>query len=212
MQATVEAKVTNEALQEVLKVTPKIVKQGVSKLKPGKCDPVFTFSSDCFKHGPDALYEKLAVMFQGFLIHGHVTQILLLATLVPILKDKLASHNISKNYRSIAISSLVLKQLDWIFLIIHGKTFGLNDFQNAYQAGHSTTMATWAVLETVDYFLRNGSEVFTCAMDMTSAFDLTLHSLLFEKMIAAGFPAIFICLFIFIYMKQVADGMERSPR
>ena len=107
-----------------------------------------------------------------------------------------------------AISSLVLKQLDWldwIFLIIHGITFGLNDFQYAYQAGHSTTMATWAVLETVDYFLRNGSEVFTCAMDMTSAFDLTLHSLLFEKMIAAGFPAIFIRLFIFIYMKQVAD-------
>jgi hypothetical protein len=53
-------------------------------------------------------------------------------------------------------------------------------------------MRTWAVLETVDYFLKNGSEVFTCAMDMTAAFDLTLHSLLFTKMIRKGFPALFI--------------------
>ena len=66
-------------------------------------------------------------------------------------------------------------------------------------------MATWAVLETVDYFLRNGSEVFTCAMDMTNAFDLTLHSLLLKKMLAAHFPAVFVRLFIFIYIMQVAN-------
>ena len=66
-------------------------------------------------------------------------------------------------------------------------------------------MCTWAVLETVDFFLKNGSEVFSCAMDMTKAFDLTLHSLLFKKMLAAGFPAIFIRLFIFIYVNQTAN-------
>ena len=66
-------------------------------------------------------------------------------------------------------------------------------------------MCTWAVLETVDLFLNNGSEVFSCAMDMTKAFDLTLHSLLFKKMVAAGFPLIFIRMFIFIYMYQVAN-------
>ena len=74
-----------------------------------------------------------------------------------------------------------------------------------YQAGCSTTMCTWAVLETVDYFLQCGSEVFSCAMDMTAAFDLTLHSLLFSKMNAKGFPPIFIRLFIFIYVNQEAN-------
>ena len=176
------------SLEDVLRVTPSVVKEATKKLKPGKSDPVFSFGSDCFKNSPDVLFVNLANILQGFLIHGHVTQILLLATLIPLIKDKLASHNISKNYRSIALSSIMLKLLDWVFIILHGETFGLNDFQFAYQEGHSTTMATWAVLETVDYFLRNGSEVFTCAMDMTAAFDLTLHSLLFKKMLAAGFP------------------------
>ena len=42
-------------------------------------------------------------------------------------------------------------------------------------------------------------------MDMTAAFDLTLHSLLFSKMNAKGFPPIFIRLFIFIYVNQEAN-------
>ena len=42
-------------------------------------------------------------------------------------------------------------------------------------------------------------------MDMNKAFDLTLHSVLFKKMLAAGFPAIFLRLFIHIYMNQVAN-------
>ena len=149
--------------------------------------------------------QVLSVLLQGFLVHGHVTLILLLATLVPIIKDKLGSITSSKNYRSIAISSLILKLIDWIFLMLFGVNFNLNDLQFAYQAGSSTTMCTWAVIETVDWFMKNGSEVFTCAMDMTKAFDLTLHSLLFKKMMKAGFSLIFLRLFVFIYINQVAN-------
>ena len=205
VQAETEALIEERSLEDVLKVTPEVVKEAAHKLKSGKSDPVFSFSSDCFKNASDQMFEKLAMMIQSFLIHGHVTLILLLATLVPIIKDKLGSINVSKNYRSIAISSILLKLIDWIFIILFGSNFGLNDFQYAYQAGCSTTMCTWAVLETVDYFINNGSDVFTCAMDMTAAFDLTLHSLLFRKMNAKGFPAVFIRLFIFIYMNQTAN-------
>ena len=35
------------------------------------------------------------------MIHGHVTQGLLISTLIPIVKDPLASINISKNYRRV---------------------------------------------------------------------------------------------------------------
>ena len=146
------------------------------------------FSSDCFKNAPDILFNRLCCLIQGFLIHGHVTLVLLLATLVPIIKDKLGSLNVSKNYRSIAISSLLLKLIDWIFLTLFGSSFKLNDFQFAYQPGCSTTMCTWAVVETVDYYLRNGSEVFSCAMDMTAAFDLTLHSQIYDVRIRTNAP------------------------
>ena len=74
----------------------------------------------------------------------------------------------------------MLKLIDWIVIIIFGDTFGLNDLQFAYQPGISTDMCTYAILETIDYFLRNGSKIFACTMDMTKAFDLTMHSKLFS--------------------------------
>ena len=172
VQAETEAKVDDSSLETVNKITPDIIKQATQKLKPGKSDSVFSFSTDCFKNGTGSLFVNLSLVLQSFLVHGHVSNILLLATLVPIIKDKLGSINVSKNYRSIAVSIILLKLIDWVFILLYGKHFGLNDFQFAYQAGCSTTMCTWAVLETLDWYLKNGSEVFTCAMDMTKAFDL----------------------------------------
>ena len=48
------------------------------------------------------------------------------------------------------------------------------------------------VVETISWYQNNGSKVFTCAMDLTKSFDLTLHSLLFKMMLKAGCPVIFI--------------------
>ena len=162
-------------------------------------------SSDCVKKSPDNLFSFLSTIIQAFLIHGRVTLFLLLATLVPLVKDKLATLNDSKNYRSIAMSSLILKLLDWIILLLFGVSLGVDELQFAYQPGSSTSMCTWAAVETIDYFMRNGTEVYTCLMDMTKAFDLVKHSLLFKKLIDAGLSVIFVRLLLFIYMNQFAN-------
>ena len=110
-----EAMVTESSIIEVRKVTPELIREAIQKLKPGKTDPVYSYTTDCFKTMGDILHEKLSSMIQSFLVHGHVTLVLLLATLVPIIKDKLGSISSSKNYRSIAISSIILKLFDWVF-------------------------------------------------------------------------------------------------
>ena len=157
------------------------MKEAASKLSEGKSDPVFSYSSDCFKNGTEKLFELLSIAFRSFLIHGHFTIFLLLATLIPIIKDKLGSISSSKNYRSIAISSLSLKIFDWLILDLFGASLGLDELQYAYQPGCSTVMCTWSILETVSYFTRNGSDVFVCCMDMSKAFDMMKHSVLSQS-------------------------------
>ena len=66
-------------------------------------------------------------------------------------------------------------------------------------------MCSWTVIETVSYFLRNGGNVYSCLMDMTKAFDLVKHSILFKKLLCAGLSVIFIRLLIFIYINQFAN-------
>ena len=53
----VENKVGDYSLQDVAMVTPNIVKEAATKLKPGKTDPVFSFSSDCIRVESDKLAE-----------------------------------------------------------------------------------------------------------------------------------------------------------
>ena len=205
VHARVEAEVNMSHLDKVAKITPELLRKAASKLKPGKSDPIYSFSSDCFRDGPDSLYKHLANVLKCCTVHSHVSLVLLLSTLIPLVKDKLTSINISKNYRSVAVSSILLKLFDWVVIFLDGDSLGLNELQFAYQTGCSTVMCTWAALETIDYFLKNGNEVFTCATDMSKAFDLTLHSLMFTKMLDAGMSPILVRLLIHIYAHQEAN-------
>ena len=205
LKKQVNESITIESLDDVNKVVPDIVRSATKHLKAGKTDPACEFSSDCLINGPDVLFEVLATMIRSFLIHAHITKFLLLATLVPIIKDKLGNVNSSKNYRSIALSSLILKIFDWVVLLLFGASLKLDELQFAYQAGCSTTMCSWMAIETISYFLRNGSEVFSCLMDMTKAFDVIKHSVLFKKLIHVGLSVIFVRLMLVIYSLQFAN-------
>ena len=97
----VEKKVTIDSLSDVNKVNKEEVKKAAAALKPGKGDPVYSFSSDCLKVESEILSEYTAILIRSFLLHNYIPQIMLLSTLVPIIKDKLGSINVSKNYRSV---------------------------------------------------------------------------------------------------------------
>ena len=188
-------------MRDVLKVTPSLIAEAVSHLKSGKSDSVFEFSSDCIKNAPTLFYEHLALVFRSFLIH--ISSVLMVSTLIPLLQDKLGDICASSNYRSIALSSLILTIFDWVIILLYGERLNLDDLQFSYQPNVSTNMCTWVAAETIQHFLRNGSEVFIRAMDMSKAFDKVKHGLLFYKLLDRGVPEIFIRLLVCMYRKQL---------
>ena len=202
--AEVEASIDDNALEDVNLVTADVINDVVSEIKSNKNDPVFTFNSDCIKRSPNSLYQHLACMIKCFLIHGHVSDILLVATIIPLLKDKLGDIESSDNYRSIALSSVILKIYDWIVLTLFGDSLNLDELQFSYQKNCSTTMCTWLVVESVSYYTRNGSDVYSCFMDMKKAFDMVKHGTLFRKLIDRKLPSIYLRLLIVMYMSQTA--------
>ena len=143
-------------------ITTDKIRATTSNLKSNRNDPLFMFSSDCLKNTPLSVFEHLTYLIKSFLIHSNVSNGLLLATLIPIPKDKLGDLTSSNNYRSIALGSLILKIFDWIIILLFGKTLSLDDLQFGYQKNCSTTMCTWMVIESISYFTRNGADVFTC--------------------------------------------------
>ena len=129
----------------------------------------------------------------------------MISTMVPLIKDKLGDITSSNNYRSIAISSLILKVFDIVIISLFSDYLNLDDLQFSYQSGVSTSMCTWVAVETISYFLRNGNEVFTCLMDMSKAFDCVQHSHLFTKLLEKGMPAIVVRYILVTYKHQKAN-------
>ena len=127
--------IDNQSIAEIKDVTPEIVEKAARRLKTKKSDPLLQFNSDCLINAPKVLFERLSMVFQFFLIHGHVTDMLLMSSLVPLVKDKLGNLCSSENYRSIAISSLILKIFDWVLIILSGDKLQLDDLQFRYKAG-----------------------------------------------------------------------------
>ena len=66
-------------------------------------------------------------------------------------------------------------------------------------------MCTWLAIETIDHFIRNDGEVFVCMMDMTKAFDMVQHSLLFKKLLDVHLSPIFLRLIMMMYYMQYAN-------
>ena len=82
-----------------------------------------------------------------------------------------------------------------------GDNFKFHGLQFAYQQGISATMCSWTVLESINYFERNGSEVFGCSMDKSKVFDKFKFSLLFKKL-QGSISHVFLRLIIHAYISQ----------
>ena len=179
-------------IDDVQRITQSFIEEAIGRLKNNKSDPLLNFSSECLKNAPVVLCEQLKLLFKHYLMHGYISLALMLSTLIPLVKDKLGDVTLSNNYRSIALSSLILKVFDWVVILLHKDGLNIDELQFGFQQDTSTNMCTWLVVETIEYFLRNGSDVFACFMDMTKAFDKVQHSKLFWKLVEKGIPPIFI--------------------
>ena len=113
-------KINPSSIVDAWRITPERVHDAVQRLKNEKNDPVLDFKSDCLKNAPPIFCTQLSLLFRQFLIHGHISSFLMISTLIPLVKEKMGDITSSDNYRSIAISSLILKVFDYVILDIHG--------------------------------------------------------------------------------------------
>ena len=68
LKIDIENSIHTSDFKEVELVTSDIIKKAVSKLKNDKSDPMFPYTSDCFKQAPDVLFDKLAIGIRSYLI------------------------------------------------------------------------------------------------------------------------------------------------
>ena len=168
---------------DVDRITVDTVNRALKQLKAGKGNAI---QSDCFNNGPPALATHLTSLLKAFIIHGRVPYFLLICTLLPLVKDNLANITSSDNYRAIASGSLLLKLLDTLIIVLEGEKLSCDKLQFGFQAGSSTSMCTCTATKVIEHYNQRGRPVYSCAMDLSKAFDLVEWLSLFKVLAEKG--------------------------
>ena len=79
------------------RVNEDVVREALLHLKCNKHDALYTLASDCLVEGPPELVTHLCNLIKLYLSHGSVPNFLLVCTLMPLVKDKLADITTSEN-------------------------------------------------------------------------------------------------------------------
>ena len=193
----------NDAITEVNKVTGAKVKEAACRMKPGKSDVSGGYSSDALLHGPDVLFDCLAMAIRSFLIHGTVTKSLLACAFLPLLKS-LKDPAKTDSYRAIAGSSLILKLMDNVILLLWGDLLQSDSLQFGFKSKVSTTQCSWLVNEVTMHYIKAGTPVITTLLDCSKAFDKCQFVPLFQKLLKRKLPPIVVRLLILVYKEQEA--------
>jgi exonuclease III len=179
------------------------IDKALSQLKADKSDGSTRLMSTHLLISSELYKKYLARLITAMITHGYQPQDLLLATITSIPKDNRGSLCDSSNYRGITLCSSVSKILDIIILNRYGYLLDTSDMQFAYKNGHSTSMCSLMVKETVNYYMTNDSNVYSCCVDLSKAFDRVQHDMLFKLLIDRKVPALILRIILDMYEHQL---------
>ena len=164
-------------------VTPDIIKQFIHKLNPGKDDGDLDLKSDHIINGSHRLHVLLSLLYNLMLLPTD----LLKSSIISIPKDVQVSLSNIDNYRGIAFFNCICKLYDNITLFLHGNYLNTSDMQFGYK---STTMRTLIYKEIINQCINNGSDVYSCLLDASKAFDRVHYGKLFRILLSKKLPYI----------------------
>ena len=201
IQERIESKINSNSLENAM-FTYEHIKKAVRMLKHNKHDGNTGLYSNNVIHGTDKLFRILVKLFNSLLTHGYTLNDMLLGTLTPIVKDRRAKLSSSENFRSICLQNVLCKLMDLMILFKESESLVTSDMQFGFKPESSTSLATSMFLETTDYYVRNGGNVFALALDASKAFDRVNFVKIFKLLEQRNVNPVYIRFLVDNYVKQ----------
>ena len=185
-----------------LKIKPGQVSESINSLDNNKSCAFDGLCAEHLKFSSARLLPMLSMCFNSMIVHGFLPDSLINVVLVPVIKNKSAGICDKNNYRPIALASVMSKLLEKLlycriinYLKTHSNQFG-------FKAKHGTDMCIYALKEAILRYQDAGSNVFSCFLDASKAFDRVNHNILFTKLLCRGVPPIIVRLISYWYTNQ----------
>ena len=111
----------------------------------------------------------------------------------PIPKGNLGSKIVSvEDFRGISVCPLIFKILERGILEKFAAYLKTSDNKFGFKKGLGCSHAVFCLNSVFDYFVKNGSTVSLCSLDVAKAFDRVNHYSLFYKLVDRNIPINFV--------------------
>lgn len=197
-----------QKVEMLFKFSKNDIKEGIRSLKDNI--GFDNIHSNHLKFESELLVELLAATYSGFIVHGYVPIDILKGIITPIVKDKFGDLSKSDNYRPVMSSSVLLKLFEYCLLHIIEDYIVLDDRQHGFRKNYSTATACFTLKETILNFTESNSDIYTCFIDISKAFDSVNHEILIKKLSETGIPQCITRLIEFWYRNQFVKVKYRS--
>ena len=138
----------------------------------------------------------------SMIVHGYNANDLLSSTVISIPKNTRGDMSQIDNYRGISFCNCICKLFDVIILKKCDNVLKTSDQQFAFKQNHSTALCSVVLIETVNHFVKSESNVYSCFLDASKAFDKVHYGKLFKLLISKGLPNVIVRFILDGYTRQ----------
>ena len=188
-------------------MNPSIIEHCIQQLKKNKDDGNHGFNSNHLIYGNQRLHILLSILFNVMLSHGYTPRDLILSTIISIPKDMKSPISNSDNYRGISLFNSISKVFDYAILTLCGDSFSTSEMQFGFKKHHSTVMCSLVYHEVISHYLSGNSNVYSCLLDASKAFDRVHFGKMFDILLTKNVPFCIVRLLFDSYTRQEARVM-----
>lgn len=209
VQDSADKEIFNERLASLsycacCNITVQDIAEACVRQKLGKSVGNDGIPMEAFVHGGTRLYIHMSLLFSLFIKYSYVPSSLMKCIIVPLVKAKTGDLSDVNNYRAISVSTAVSKLFEHVLAKFLESTDPVDDYQFGFKTGHSTSLCTSALKQTIDYYSTRGSHVLTCFLDFSKAFDKVSYWKLFNMLLDDNCNSYVVKLLAYWYCHQEA--------
>jgi len=154
----------------------------------------------CYAQSP--VITGLTKMFNIMLLFEHVPDAFGCSVTFPIPKgpgERCSSF--TDDYRGISVNPFLSKIYESCLIKKFEKYLTSSPHQFGFKAGFGCGHAIYNLHKTMEYYIRNGSNIHLCSLDLVKAFDKVDHYTLFDKLMSRKCPEKFINIIKDVFSK-----------
>jgi len=173
-------------------------------MERGKASGEDGLVAEHLKYAHLAQTKLLVKLLNYILLYGLVPSLFGICITISILKESNAKSRLSTDeFWGITVSPVLPKVFEQALLFNFENYFVSSDEQFRFKKAIGCNHAILAVKSTIDHFVKHGSTVNICRLDISKAVDKIQHCILFDKLIKHCIPISLVNVLLFWYSNSI---------